>query len=64
MKIPLPYILRYVCQLINQAKEKKVFEKCIKITEILKNVMIKKEIDGKVDVYEKQLRSEYMKLLN
>ena len=45
-------------------KEKKVSEKCIKITEILKNVMIKKEIDGKVDVYEKQLRSEYMKLLN
>ena len=64
MKIPLPYILRYVCQLINQAKEKRVSEKCIKITEILKNVMIKKEIDGKVDVYEKQLRSEYMKLLN
>ena len=49
MKTLLPYILRYVCQLTNQAKEKKVSEKCVKITEILKNVMIKKEIDGKVD---------------
>ena len=39
---------------MNQAKDKKVSEKCIRITEILKDVMIKKEIDEKVDSYKKQ----------
>ena len=34
------------------------------MTEILKNVKIKKEIDEKVELYEKQLRSEYMKFTN
>ena len=34
------------------------------MTEILKNVKIKKEIDEKVELYEKQLRSEYMKFIN
>ena len=34
------------------------------MTEILKNVKIKKEIDEKVGVYEKQLRSKYMKFMN
>ena len=34
------------------------------MTEILKNVKIKKEIDEKVKLYEKQLRSEYMKFIN
>ena len=34
------------------------------MTEILKNVKIKKEIDEKVEVYEKQLRSKYMKFMN
>ena len=36
----------------------------MRITEILKDVMIKKEIDAKVDACKKQLRSKYMKLLN
>ena len=31
----LPYFLKYVCQLINQAKEKEVSEKCIRIIKIL-----------------------------
>lgn len=39
---------------MNQAKDKKVSEKCIRIIEILKDVMIKKEIDEKVDSYKKQ----------
>lgn len=39
---------------MNQAKDKKVSEKCIRIIEILKEVMIKKEIDEKVDSYKKQ----------
>ena len=34
------------------------------MTEILKNVKIKEEIDEKVELYEKQLRSEYMKFIN
>ena len=34
------------------------------MTEILKHVKIKKEIDEKVEVYEKQLRSKYMKFMN
>ena len=34
------------------------------MTEILKNVKIKEEIDEKVELYEKQLRSEYMKFTN
>ena len=34
------------------------------MTEILKNVKMKKEIDEKVELYEKQLRSEYMKFIN
>ena len=63
-EIPLPYFLRYVCQLIKQAKEKKVSKKCIKITEILKDVIIKKETDEEVDAFEKQLRPKYMKLIN
>ena len=51
--------------MIEKAKEKEVSEKCIKITKILKDVMIKKKkMDKKVDAYEKQLRSEYMKLMN
>ena len=48
----------------NQAKEKEVSEKYIRIIEILKDVMIKKEINEKIDANEKQLRSEYMKLMN
>ena len=31
---------------------------------MLKDVIIKKEIDEKVDAYEKQLRFKYMKLIN
>ena len=30
--------LRYICQLIKQAREKEVSEKCIRITEILKDI--------------------------
>ena len=52
-----------VKQLIKQAKEKEVPGKCITLTEILKDVMIKKEIDENVDEYEKQLRSKYIKLM-
>ena len=46
------------------SKRKQVSEKCIKITKMLKDVIIKKEIDEKVDAYEKQLRFKYMKLIN
>ena len=59
---------------MNQAKDKKVSEKCIRITEILKDVMIKsnrwksiiKEIDEKVDSYKKQdqLELNNIKLIN
>ena len=45
-------------------KKKKIFEKYIRITETLKDAMIKKEMDEKVNAYDKQLRSEYMKLMN
>ena len=45
-------------------KKKKIFEKYIRITETLKDAMIKKEMDEKVNAYEKQLRSKYMKLMN
>ena len=31
---------------------------------MLKDVIIKKEIDEKVDAYEKKLRFKYMKLIN
>lgn len=31
---------------------------------MLKDVIIKKETDEKVDTYEKQLRFKYMKLIN
>ena len=31
---------------------------------ILKDVMIKNEMDEKVDAYEKQLRSKYLNLMN
>ena len=55
-----------ICLSINKAskKKKKVSERCITITEILKDVMIKEEIDEKVDAYEKHLRSKHMKLMN
>ena len=50
---------------MEQAKEIKALEKCIRTTEIFQNVLIKKEIDEKVDTYKKkQLRSKYMKLMN
>ena len=51
-------------KLIEQAKEKKVFEKCVRITDPLKDVMKKKEKDEKVDAQKKHLRSKYMKLMN
>ena len=44
-------------------RKKKVSEKCVRITEILKDVIIKKEKDEKGDAYEKQLRSKYIKLM-
>ena len=50
--------------MINQAKEKEVSKKCIRITKILRDVMIKKEMDEKVDAYKKQLRSKYMMLMH
>ena len=54
-----------ICLSINKAsKRKKVSEKCITITEILKDVMIKEEIDEKFDAYEKHFRSKYMKSMN
>ena len=49
---------------MKQAKEKEVSGKCIRITKILKDVVIKKEIDEKADAHEKQLSSKYMKLMN
>ena len=60
----LTYFSRHVCQLIKQAKENKVSEKCIRATQIFKDVIIKKEINEKADAYEKQLRSNYIKLMN
>ena len=42
-EVRLPYFSRYVFQLINQAREKKVFEKCIRITNILKDLIMKKK---------------------
>lgn len=45
------------------SKTKKGPWKIIRIAEILKDVIIKKEIDEKVDSYEKQLRFKWMKLL-
>ena len=40
--------------LINKSsKKKEVSEKCIRITEIFNDAMIKKEIDEKVNTYEK-----------
>ena len=63
-EILLPDFLENVKQLIKQAKEKEVSEKCIRVTEILKDVMKKIEIDKKVDAYEKQLKSKYMNLMN
>ena len=59
----LIHFLRHVCQLI-KANEKKVSEKCFRMVEILKDAIIKKEMDEKVDVYETQTRSEYIKLRN
>ena len=52
---------RCVNQLIKQEKERKSLKN--ELTEILKNVIIKKEIDEKVDTYKKQLRSTYMKFM-
>ena len=52
--------------MIEKAKEKQASEKCIKITKNTQrcNDKKKKKMDKKVDAYEKQLRSEYMKLMN
>ena len=51
--------------MIEKAKEKQVSEKCIKITKNTQRCNDKKKkMDKKVDAYEKQLRSEYMKLMN
>ena len=59
----LTYFLRNVFQLIKQAK-KKVSEKCLRTVEILKHAIMKNEMDEKVDAYEKQLRSKYIKLMS
>ena len=45
----LTYFLRHVCQLIKEANEKQVFEKYVRMIEILKDAIIKKEIYVKVD---------------
>ena len=39
-------------------------EKCLRTVEILKHAIMKNEIDEKVDAYEKQLRSKYIKLMS
>ena len=57
------HFLRHVCLLI-KANEKKVSEKCFRMVEILIDAIIKKEMDEKVDVYETQTRSDYIKLRN
>ena len=46
----LSHFLRYVNSLlIKQAKEKRMTEKCIRITEMIKNVMVEKEINERVN---------------
>ena len=45
----LTHFFRHVCQLIKQVDEKKVCEKCIRMVEILKDAIIKKEIYEKID---------------
>ena len=50
--------------IIKQAKENCVSEKCIRTTENIKNLIAKKEVDAKVEAFEKQLRSKYIKLMN
>ena len=50
----LTHFLRHVRQLIKQGNKKKS-EKCVRVVEILKDVIINKEIDGKVEVYGTQL---------
>ena len=62
-EILLPPFLRYVSLLTKQAKEKRITKRYIKITEMLKNVMVRREIHERVNAYEKQLRSEYIKVL-
>ena len=56
--------LTHVCQLIKQANKKKVSGKCVRMKEILKDAVIKKEIDDKFVAYEKQLKFKYIKLMN
>ena len=52
-EILLLHFLESVKQLIKKAKEKEAPEKCIRVTKILKDVIIKKEVEKKVDAYEK-----------
>ena len=58
----LIYFLRHLCQLIKQAKEESLWKMCQngRNTQRCNN---KKETDEKVDAYEKQLRSKYIKLM-
>ena len=44
-EIFVQHFLRYVSQLIKQAKEKGIAGKCIRITEILKKLIIENEIN-------------------
>ena len=54
-----------ICSSIKKtSKRKKVSKKRVTITGMLKDVTIRKEIDEKVDAYEKQLRSKHIKLMN
>ena len=50
--------------LIKQTKEKEVSVNYIRITKLFKDARMQKELDEKIDAYEKQLRSEYLKLMN
>ena len=49
---------------ISKTSKQKSLKNIVRMVEILKDAIIKKDIDEKVYAYENQLRSKYMKLIN
>ena len=54
------YQILKICLSIIKTSNTKSLWKCVIITKIIKDLIIKKEIDGNVNAYEKQLRSKYI----